>query len=158
MVIVFWSFLLFTSLAAAAAALAADAAGYKGWEIDSEYNKLYDPKERDSMKGVVLKFVEVKPMPGMAVGTAFWFKDRGGDKVLVHLCPAAYASSKEVGFRRGDKVKVKGTWVDIDGEDVFFAAKVRKGEHFEFKVRLTSDGTPFWTMTPEQLAKERKSE
>jgi len=34
---------------------------------------------------------------------------------------------------------------------------VRKGDSPEFKVRLTKDGTPFWTMTPEQLAKERAS-
>ena len=32
-----------------------------------------------------------------------------------------------------------------------------KGETFEFKVRLSKDGTPFWTMTPEQLAKELQS-
>jgi len=38
---------------------------------------------------------------------------------------------------------------------VFLASKVKKGESYEFKGRLTMDGTPFWTMTPEQLAKER---
>jgi hypothetical protein len=32
---------------------------------------------------------------------------------------------------------------------------VKKGESQQFKVRLTKDGTPFWTMTPEQLARER---
>jgi hypothetical protein len=37
------------------------------------------------------------------------------------------------------------------------ASKVKKGESFELKMRLTRDGTPFWTMTPEQLAKEQKS-
>jgi len=40
---------------------------------------------------------------------------------------------------------------------VFLASKLKKGESQEFKVRLTKDGTPFWTMTPEQLAKERAS-
>jgi len=35
------------------------------------------------------------------------------------------------------------------------ASKVKRGNDFEFKVRLTKDGTPFWTMTPEQLARER---
>ena len=51
-------------------------------------------------------------------------------------------------------MKVKGTWVEIDGEDVIMAAKIKKGEYFQFKVRLTSDGTPFWTMDPEQLSRE----
>jgi hypothetical protein len=37
------------------------------------------------------------------------------------------------------------------------ASKVKKGDHYEFKVRLTKDGTPFWTMSPEELARERKA-
>ena len=35
------------------------------------------------------------------------------------------------------------------------ASKVKKGDYFEFKVRLTNDGTPFWTMSPEDLKRER---
>lgn len=50
---------------------------------------------------------------------------------------------------------VKGCWAEINGKDVFMASKVKKGESFEFKVRMTKDGTPFWTMTPDQVAKER---
>jgi len=153
------SILLIISLCTATAVvLAASSAEHKGWEKDSTYNSLYNPRERDSMKGVVKKFYEVTPLPGMAEGTAFVLKDRYGEIVNVHLCPVSYASSKEVGFRKGDKVKVKGAWVEIDGEDVFIAAKVSKGDFFAFKVRLTSDGTPFWTMSAEQLAKERASQ
>jgi len=35
------------------------------------------------------------------------------------------------------------------------ASKVKKGDFFEFKVRVTSDGTPFWTMSPEDQEKHR---
>ena len=132
--------------------------GLKGWEAGSVYNTMYDPKERDSIKGRVVKFLEVTPLPGMAPGTAFILQESEEDKILVHVCPESFASAKDIGLKRGDKVKVKGSWVEIDGEDVFIAAKVKKGDHFEFKVRLTSDGTPFWTMTPEQLEAERKAE
>jgi hypothetical protein len=58
-------------------------------------------------------------------------------------------------LRRGDWVKVKGVWADVGDETVFIAAKVRKDNEYVFKVRLTSDGTPFWSMSPEQLAKEK---
>jgi hypothetical protein len=35
------------------------------------------------------------------------------------------------------------------------ASKIKKDPDIEIiKVRLTKDGTPFWTMTPQQLAKE----
>lgn len=129
-----------------------------GWEKGSSYDKLYDPKEVDSLKGQVVKFKEVTPFPGMAPGTAFILEESEDEKILVHLCPVSFAKAKETGFKKGDKVKVKGSWAEIDGEDVFIASKVKKGDHFQFKVRLTSDGTPFWTMSPEQLAKERKEE
>jgi len=33
------------------------------------------------------------------------------------------------------------------------AAKIKKGEK-AIKVRLTSDGKPFWAMSPEELKKE----
>jgi hypothetical protein len=33
------------------------------------------------------------------------------------------------------------------------ASKVKKGDYFAFKVRLTQNGTPFWVMTPEDLAR-----
>ena len=136
-------------------ALANAADDISGWEVDSEYNELYDPKERDSIKGDILKFITVTPIKGMAPGTAFVLDEGGGDQVVVHICPESYASSRETGLRRGDWVKVKGVWADIGDESVFLAAKIRKDNEYAFKVRLTSDGTPFWTMSPEQLAKEK---
>lgn len=126
----------------------------QGWGVDDEYNKLYSPKELDKLKGIVVKFKTVKPLPGMSKATVMVL-DEGGDEIMVHLCPAWFASAKETGIKRGDKVKVKGSWAEIDGEDVFMASKVKKGDYYEFKVRLTKDGTPFWSMSPEQLAHER---
>ncbi len=128
---------------------------YTGWELYSEYNELYNPKERDSIKGDIVKFITVTPMKGMVPGTAFILDEGGGDHVVVHLCPESYASGRETGLRRGDWVKVKGVWADVGDETVFIAAKVRKDNEYAFKVRLTSDGTPFWSMSPEQLAKEK---
>jgi hypothetical protein len=34
---------------------------------------------------------------------------------------------------------------------------VKQGDNFEFKVRFTKDGKPFWSLSPEELAKERAS-
>lgn len=131
---------------------------YNGWEKGSEYNKLYNPKDKDRLKGVVKKFVTVTPLPGMAPGTALVLDEGGGEETLVHLCPESFASAKETGLKKGSKVKIRGCWAEIGDDFVFLASKIKKGDHFEFKVRLTSDGTPFWTMSPEQLAKERSSQ
>ena len=133
---------------------ASKAGDIKGWESNSKYNSYYNYKERDSLKGILTKFKTVTPLPGMVAGTAFLLKE-GDEDILVHLCPQSFADAKETGLRKGAKTKVKGSWAYINDQDVFIASKVKQGEHFEFKVRLTKNGTPFWTMTADELAKER---
>jgi hypothetical protein len=133
--------------------IAADPVGYAGWGKESPYNQLYNFKDRDTFKGVIKGFKTVTPLPGMDPGTALLVND-GGDDILIHLCPAQYASAKETGLRKGDKVKVSGSWAIVDSQEVFIAAKIKWGDNSEIKVRLTSGGTPFWTMTPEELARE----
>jgi len=128
----------------------------QGWEINSKYNSYYNYKENDRLKGTLKKFKKVTPLPGMATGTALILEE-GDEEILVHLCPQSFADAKETGLRRGVATKIKGSWAFINDQDVFIASKVKQGEHFEFKVRLTKDGTPFWTMTPEELAREKAS-
>lgn len=136
------------------AALALAKSDMTGWEADSEYNKLYNYKERDTIRGHIVKFVKVKPLKGMAPGTAFTLDEGGGDTVLVHVCPEAYATVRETGLKPGEWLKVKGAWAEIGDESIFMAAKIRRQSGSAYKVRLTKDGTPFWTMSPERLAKE----
>ncbi len=127
-----------------------------GWEQDSAYNKLYDLNEWDSFKGYVVGFKKITPLPGMAPGVALLVRDRDTNEVVtVHLGPRSFVNPNSVGVTKGEKVNVKGVWAEIDDKDVFIASKVKKGDYFEFKVRLTKDGTPFWTMSPEELARER---
>jgi hypothetical protein len=128
-----------------------------GWEIDGAYNKHYDPAEFESFKGVVVKIKEMAPMRGMSPGVILWVRERIDEEVYrVDLCPVWFAKARDTGIRKGEKVHVKGVFTEINGEDVFMASKIKKGE-WEFKVRLTKDGTPFWTMSPEQLAQERSA-
>jgi hypothetical protein len=152
--LLFYSILFLT---AGAVAHAQDSGSYPGWGIDSEYNQLYNYKERDSIKGKVSKFKKITPLPGMSPGTGFIFIE-GDEEILVHLCPWDFASPKETGIRKGVSTKLKGSWAVIDDQDIFLAAKVKQGDNFQFKVRLTKDGTPFWSMTKEELEKERNSE
>ncbi len=60
-------------------------------------------------------------------------------------------------MKKGDRLKIKGCRAVIDQKEVFMAAKVKKGNYFEFKVRLTKSGQPFWTMTREELIRERSA-
>jgi hypothetical protein len=128
-----------------------------GWELNSSYNKLYNPYELESFKGTVVDILEIVPIEGMSPAVALIVKESEDEKVMVHLCPRWFADPNDIGIKKGDRVKVKGAWCELDGEDIFMASKVKKGDYFEFKVRLTKNGKPFWTMSPEELAMERSS-
>jgi hypothetical protein len=127
-----------------------------GWEEDGAYNQLYLASELDKFKGYVQKIITVTPMKGMSEGVAIIIKDGDGDKVTVHVGPKWFLGDS-IGVKRGEKVKVKGSWAEIGGEDIFMASKIKKGDFFELKVRLTKNGKPFWAMSAEELAKERAS-
>jgi hypothetical protein len=128
----------------------------EGWGKDSEYNRYYQTSEHDEFKGTVDEILEIKPLPGMAPGVGLKIKDQDGDMVAVQLGPKSFVNVDSIGLKKGDRVKVKGSWAQIAGKDVFLASKVKKGENVELKVRRTKDGMPYWTMTPEELAKEKQ--
>jgi hypothetical protein len=134
----------------------ADKFAFPGWQKDSEYNGYYNPKEKDTLKGNVLNFKKITPIAGMAPATAL-ILDEGGAEILVHICPWDYADPQKTAIRKGIKTKIIGSWANIEGQDVFMAAKIKQGDNFEYKVRLTKDGTPFWTLSAEELAKEASS-
>lgn len=133
---------------------AAEEKNMKGWELGSEYNSLYDVKEFEYFRAWVVGFKEEPPMKGMSPATIMIVRD-GSDVIDVHICPTWFAKPEDVGVKKGDRVKIKGVWAEIDGKDVFMMSKVKKGDFFEFKVRLTKDGKPFWTMSKEELAWEQ---
>ena len=130
----------------------------QGWEIDSPYNQLYDVREFEKIRAWVIRVKEVVPMPGMSPATALDVRE-GSDVFEVHLCPTWYRKPSEIRLKKNARIKLKGVWAEVNGKDVFMASKVKKDPDIEIiKVRLTKDGTPFWTMTSEQLAMEMKKD
>jgi hypothetical protein len=126
----------------------------QGWEIDSPYNQLYDVREFEKIRAWVIRIKEIVPMPGMSPATALDVRE-GSDVFEVHLCPTWYRKPSEIRLKKNARIKLKGVWAEINGKDVFMASKIKKDPDIDIiKVRLTKDGTPFWTMTPQQLAAE----
>lgn len=132
----------------------------QGWGKDDPYNQLYDVREFEKIRVWVVGIKEVVPMPGMSPATALDVQERVGSEIFeVQLCPTWYRKPSEIMLKKNDRVKIKGVWAEINGKDVFMASKIKKDPDLDvIKVRLTKDGTPFWTMTPEQLAKEMSEE
>jgi hypothetical protein len=130
----------------------------QGWEIDSPYNKLYDVREYEKIRAWVIRVKEVVPMPGMSPATALDVRE-GSDVFEVQLCPTWYRKPSEIRLKKNERIKLKGVWAEINGKDVFIASKIKKDPDIEIiKVRLTKDGTPFWTMTSEQVAMEMEKD
>jgi hypothetical protein len=151
-----WTITLVMLIATVGIATATDPKDMGGWEIDGKYNRLYAADELDSFKGRVVSVKKITPLPGMSPGIAVIVEDRGGEDVLVHIGPQWFVKRNDLGLRKGDKVKVKGVWADIDEQEIFMASKIKRSEFSEYKIRRTSDGKPFWAMTPQELAKERQ--
>ena len=137
---------------------AQDKRDMQGWEIDSPYNQLYDVREYEKIRAWVVRLKEVVPMPGMAPATAMDVRE-GPEVFEVHICPTWYRKPGEIRLKKGDRIKMRGAWAEINGKEVFMASKIKQDPDTTIiKVRLTKDGTPFWTMPPEQLAMELKSD
>ena len=130
----------------------------KGWEAGSEYNNHYDIREYEKIRVWFIRAKEVTPMPGMSPATVLEVRE-GDDIIEVHIGPVWFRKPSEIPLKKNDRIKIKGVWAEINGKDVFMASKIKKDPDFEIlKVRLTKDGTPFWTMTPEQLKRETMSD
>lgn len=130
----------------------------QGWGIDDPYNQHYDVREFEKIRAYVVRLKEVVPMDGMSPATVLEVRE-GAYIHEVHLCPTWYRKPGEIRLKKNERIKIKGVWAEINGKDIFMASKVKKDPDTEIiKVRLTKDGTPFWTMTPQRLAKEMRQD
>jgi len=135
--------------------------GLVGWEQGGEYDQRYDPRELDRVKGFFQESIEIQPLKGMAPGLGVIMRDRADDElVVVHLGPKEFVERdlERFGLVTGQKMSATGVWAEFDGQDVLMASKIKQGEFQQIKVRRTSDGTPYWSMSLEQLASERQAE
>ncbi len=126
-----------------------------GWEKGSRYDRYYDNKELEKFRATVVGIKEVVPLDGMSPGVALEVKESEEDEetLLVHICPVSYMSAKDIGIKPGDRLKIRGAWTEINGQDIFMASKIKRGDLFELKVRLTKDGSPFWSMSEDERKK-----
>ena len=125
-----------------------------GWEAGSEYNSLYKTSDMDEIKVTVKKIVEVTPLKGMAPGLGLLVEDSDGEEITAHVGPKSYV--RDLAVRPGNKIKMRGAWAEIGEKEIFMISKIKGDGGYVFKIRLTKDGTPFWTMTAEQLLKEKE--
>jgi hypothetical protein len=130
---------------------------FRGWERDSAYNKLYSTQNSDSLRGKIERLYELTPVPGMSKGVALSLR-AGSKLVTVHLGPRASLEYLFGALAPGDPVRITGAWAKIGGEAVLMAARLRREESLELKLRRTSDGAPYWVLTQPERLKEKLEE
>jgi hypothetical protein len=118
--------------------------GTGGWGNNSAYCSLYDPKNIETLHGMVLSIENVTPLPGMSPGVELQLQT-AKETIPVHLGPEWYLENQDIDINSQDKVVVKGSRLVCNGQRVLVAAEIRKGDQV---IRLRdAKGLPLWSAT-----------
>ncbi len=115
--------------------------GSGGWGPGTPYNKMYDPKNVETINGEVVKVDRITPNKGMAGGIHMNVKT-DKETISVHLGPSWYMENQDVKIEPKDKVEVKGSKITFGGKPAMIATEVKKGDEV-LKLRDDS-GFPVW--------------
>ena len=109
--------------------------------MKSEGQQKYDPSQVEMVSGEVaaVKDIETKKRKTSGVGLDL---NTGGQNLLVYLGPHIYVDLQNVCIVSGDKVEVKGVKTVLDGQIIFLAGQVRKGD--EVLMLRDDNGVPLW--------------
>lgn len=114
--------------------------GSGGWGMVSEYNRMYDVKTVETVKGEVVS-VEEFSSRGMSPGVHVTLKTEK-ETIPVHLGPQWFMEKQDAEIKAKDVVEVKGSRITFDGKPAIIAAEVKKGDQV---LRLRDEnGIPVW--------------
>jgi len=101
----------------------------------------YDPSQVTIVSGEVAAVKDVETKNGKTSGVGLEL-NTDGQTLLVYLGPHIYVDLQNVRIVPGDNVEVKGVKTALDGQIIFFAGEVRKGDAV---LQLRDDnGVPLW--------------
>jgi hypothetical protein len=116
--------------------------GSGGWGPASTYNRMYDPKTVETIRGEVVSVDTMTFGKGMSYGIHLMVKT-DKETVSVHLGPGWYILNQDMKIEPKDRIEVKGSRITFEGKPAIIAAEVRKGEDL---MKLRDDnGFPVWS-------------
>lgn len=115
--------------------------GSGGWGHGSQYGRMYDSNSVETISGEVVSVDTFTPMGGMSGGMNLRLK-ADDETVDVHLGPAWYFQNQDISIEPKDKIEVKGSKVDFNGQSVVMAAQVKKGD--ATLMLRDESGFPIW--------------
>jgi hypothetical protein len=116
--------------------------GTGGWGNKSAYCSLFDPKNVETLQGVVASIEDVTPLPGMTPGVQLRLKT-AKETIPVHLGPRWYLEHQDFSLNPEDKIEVTGSRIVCEGRHVIAASEIRAGSQV-MHLRDAS-GRPLWT-------------
>jgi len=115
--------------------------------MKSEGQQKYDPSQVEIVSGEVAAVKDIETRNGKTSGVGLEL-NTGGQNLLVYLGPHIYVDLQNVRIVPGDKVEVKGVQTVLDGQIIYLAGEVRKGDEV---LKLRDDkGAPLWTGTKQR--------
>jgi hypothetical protein len=124
------------------AAIALAGRGMGGWEPGSGYDRMYDPKTVETVRGEVISVDKIVPRKGMSYGLHAVLKT-DKEEISVHIGPGWYLEKQAFKLAKGDTIEVKGSRITYEEKPAIIAAKVRKGDT---RIKLRDEnGVPAWS-------------
>jgi len=141
------SILTAVALSGAAFGQAVVVTGSGGYGYDSPYNRLYDTRHQVVISGRVTGKTFAAPIRGMAEGMSLLVKTAKQGTFQVDLGPRWFVANQFAHVNVGDKVKVIGSDVRIDGNRVILAKQIVNPTGKVLALRDLS-GNPYWAAMP----------
>ena len=112
------------------------------WEPGSRYNRMYDPKTVETVRGEVISVDKIVPRKGMSYGLHAVLKT-DMEEISVHIGPGWYLEKQEFKLAKGNTIDVKGSRITYKEKPAIIAAEVKKGDAL-LKLR-DENGVPVWS-------------
>ncbi|MGE5175086.1 MAG: hypothetical protein ACM3JJ_01820 [Hyphomicrobiales bacterium] len=128
-------------LLGALAVSCAPRSGTDGWGAGDPYQRHWNGRVVETVSGTVASVDRIRPARGMAIGAGLHLRTERL-VLVVHLGPEAYVERQPIRLAPGDRVKVRGALVTIDGQLLMIAQRATRGGDV---LRLRDgDGRPLW--------------
>jgi len=116
--------------------------GMGGWEQGSRYNRMYDPKTVETVRGEVISVDKIVPRKGMSYGLHAVLKT-DMEEISIQIGTGWYLEKQDFKIAKGDTIEVKGSRIAYKEKPAIIAAEVRKGDAL-LKLR-DENGVPAWS-------------
>lgn len=114
----------------------------RGWGIQSNYQRMFDPETIETLSGEIFKIEKFKPLRQAASGIHLVLLTNNNQSIDVHVGPAWYLDNQDTKLGKDDQIEVTGSRITYKGETAIIATEIKRGDQL-LKLR-DEKGFPYW--------------